>query len=80
VTEQFAAAPDLQSAVAAAIRGAREATGARAAVLVLRPGHHGRRHEEDAPGAEPSRRTPAALDRGGGRRPADPAAWAGPGS
>lgn len=38
VTERFAAAPDLQAAVAAAVSGAREATGAGAAVLVLRQG------------------------------------------
>ncbi|MFU8888481.1 MAG: histidine kinase [Trueperaceae bacterium] len=38
VTERFAAAPDLQAAVAAAVQGARDATGARAAVLVLRQG------------------------------------------
>jgi signal transduction histidine kinase len=38
VTEQFASAPDLEHAVAAATRGVREATGARAAAVVLGQG------------------------------------------
>ena len=51
VTERFAAAPDLQAAVAAAVDGARDATGARSAVLVLRQGITAAHHEADAPGA-----------------------------
>jgi signal transduction histidine kinase len=38
VTEQFASAPDLEHAVAAATRGVREATGARAAAVVVGAG------------------------------------------
>jgi signal transduction histidine kinase len=38
ITERFAAAPDLQAAVAAGVQGARGASGARAAVLLLRDG------------------------------------------
>jgi signal transduction histidine kinase len=79
VTEQFAAAPDLQSAVAAAIRGAREATGARAAVMVLRQGITAADHERDAPGAALEAHA-RGIDRGGAAPAmADPAAWAGPG-
>jgi signal transduction histidine kinase len=77
VTEQFAAAPDLQSAVAAAIRGAREATGAGAAVLVLRQGIASADYEQDAPGAELEAHARGA-DRGA-LGPSDAGAWSGPG-
>lgn len=50
VTERFAAAPDLQAAVAAAVQGTRDATGARAAVLLLRQGITASDHEPGAVG------------------------------
>jgi signal transduction histidine kinase len=79
VTERFAAAPDLESAVDAAIQGAREATGARAAVLVLRQGITAADHEPGAPG-EALEAHARGVDRGDGApAPADPGAWGGPG-
>ncbi|MDA0700276.1 MAG: histidine kinase, partial [bacterium] len=79
VTEQFASAPDLQSAVAAAIRGTREATGARAAVLVLRQGITAADHAEGAP-VEALEAHARGVDRGDEvPATADPGAWKGPG-
>ncbi len=52
ITERFAAAPDLESAVAAAVRGVREATGAAASAVVLDNKVLGLDHD---PGRDPDR-------------------------
>jgi len=79
VTERFAAAPDLQAAVAAAVEGAHDATGAGATVLVLRQGVTAARHDQDAPGAQLERH---ANEIDGAWAVGDTAApaWRGPGS
>lgn len=79
ITERFAAAPDLEAAVAAAVSGVREATGARAVAVVLGQRVLGL---DVAPGFDAERCVAHALasDRAAARAPAcAPPAWAGPG-
>lgn len=84
VTERFAAAPDLQAAVAAAVQGARDATGARAAVLVLRQGITASDHEPGIQEGTPELRALEAhareVDRGWASAGPAEARWRGEGT
>ena len=78
VTERFASAADLQAAVAAAVSGAREATGAGAAALVLRQGVTATDADDRAMAARLEEYV-RAVDRRGSGGAAEAAAWSGDG-